>query len=134
VVLKRHFVDLKMGTICENENNLTKVCVNGLEIFMELSGNQMHGHAFIDILVKSSKSEIQMLQLVHDHVLSQIEHLCNSPQGCQGVTLMRSVLRPKAVKKLLCKNKTKQVALVKNLKKNCWQQTLIWNLCICGHK
>jgi len=78
----------------------------------------MPGHAFIDILVKSSKNEIQTIQLVHDHVLSQIEHLCNSPQGCQGVTLIRGVLRPRVVEKLLlCKNRTKQVALVENLKK-----------------
>ncbi len=77
----------------------------------------MHGHRFIDILVKSSKSEIQTIKIVHDHVLSRIEHLCNSPQGCQGVTLLRGMLRPKVVKKLLlCKNKTKQVALVEDLK------------------
>jgi len=105
-----------METSCENEKNFMKICVNGLEIFMELSGNQMPGHAFIDILVKSSKSEIQTIQIVHDHVLSRIENLCNSPQGCQGVTLMRGVLRPRAVQKLLCKNRTKQVALVENLK------------------
>jgi hypothetical protein len=117
VVLKRHFANLKMGAICENEKNLMKICVNGLEIFVELSGNEMHGHVFIDILVKSSKSEIQTIQIVHDHVLNQIEHLCSSPRGCQGVTLMRGVLRPKAVKKLLlCKNRTKQVALVEDLK------------------
>ncbi len=42
---------------------------------MELSGNQMHGHTFIDILVKLSKNEIQTIQLVHDHVLSRIKHL-----------------------------------------------------------
>jgi hypothetical protein len=71
VVLKRHFADLKMGAICENKKNLMKICVNGLEIFVELSGNQMPGHAFIDILVKSSKNEIQTIQFVHDHVLSQ---------------------------------------------------------------
>jgi hypothetical protein len=117
VVLKRHFADLKMGAICENKKNLMKICVNGLEIFVELSGDKMPGHAFIDILVKSSKSEIQTIQLVYDHVLSRIEHLCSSPQGCQGVTLMRGVLRPRAVEKLLlCKNRTKQVALVEDLK------------------
>jgi hypothetical protein len=38
--------------------------------WLGVNGNQMPSHAFIDILVKSSKSEIQMLQLVHDHVLS----------------------------------------------------------------
>ncbi len=107
-----------MGAICENEKNLMNICVNGLEIFVELSGNQMFGHVFIDVLVKSSKSEIQTIQLIHDHVLSQIEHLCNSPQGCQGVTLMRGVLRPRAVEKLLlCKNRTKQAAWVEDLKK-----------------
>jgi len=106
-----------MGALCDNDKNLMKICVNGLEIFVELSGNEMHGHAFIDILVKSSKSEIQTIQIVHDHVLSRIENLCNSPQGCQGVTLTRGVLRPRAVQKLLlCKNRTKQVALVENLK------------------
>ncbi|CAM6039912.1 unnamed protein product [Sphagnum compactum] len=118
VVLKRQFANLRMEASCENEKNLIKICVNGLEIFVELSGNQMPGHAFMDILVKSSKSEIQTIQLVHDHVLSQIEHLCSSPQGCQGVTLMRGVLRPKAVEKLLlCKNRIKQVAWVEILKK-----------------
>jgi hypothetical protein len=86
-----------MGAICENEKNLMKICVNGLEILVELSGNQMPGHAFIDILVKSSKIEIQTIQFVHDHVLSPIENLCNSPQGCQRVTLMRGVLRPRVV-------------------------------------
>ncbi len=58
MVLKRYFADLKMGAIFENEKNLMNICVNGLEIIVELSGNEMHGHAFIDILVKSSKSEI----------------------------------------------------------------------------
>jgi N-acyl-D-aspartate/D-glutamate deacylase len=100
-----------MEARCENEKNLMKICGVRLEIFMELSGNQMLGHAFIDILVKSSKSEIQTIQIVHDHVLSQIEHLCSSPKGCHGVTLMRGALRPRAVDKLLlCKNRTKQVA------------------------
>jgi hypothetical protein len=125
VVLKRHFDDLKMGAIYENEKNLLKICVNGFEIFMELSGNQMPGHAFIDILVKSSKNEIQTIQLVHDHVLSQIEYLCSSPQGCQGVTLRRGVLRPKVVQKLLlCKNRTKQVELVEILKTEFLAQNL----------
>ncbi len=105
-----------MGAIFENEKNLMNICVNGLEIFVELSGNEMPSHAFIDILVKLSKSEIQTIQFVHDHVLSRIEHLCSSPEGCQGVTLMRGVLRPKAVKKLLCKNRTKQVAFFEDLK------------------
>jgi hypothetical protein len=50
VVLKRHFAELKMGAICENQKNLMKICVNGLEILVELSGNEMLGHAFIDIL------------------------------------------------------------------------------------
>ncbi len=91
MVLKRHFADLKMGTICENEKNLMKICLNGLEILVELSGNQMLDHAFIDILVKTSKIEIQTIQLVHDHVLSPIEDLCNNPQGCQGNTNERCV-------------------------------------------
>ncbi|CAM6015569.1 unnamed protein product [Sphagnum balticum] len=118
VVLYRYFADLNMGALCDNDKNLMNICVNGLEIFVELSGNEMPGHAFIDILVKSSKSEIETIQIVHDHVLSRIENLCNSPQGCQGVTLTRGVLRPRAVQKLLlCKNRTKQVALVEDLKK-----------------
>jgi hypothetical protein len=85
VVLKHHFADLKMGAICENEKNLTKICVNGLEIFVELTRNQMFGHVFIDILVKSSKTEIQTIQLVHDHVLSPIENLCIVPKVAKGL-------------------------------------------------
>ncbi len=124
-MLAHHFANLKMGAKYENEKNLMKIYGNGFEIFVELSGNQMPGHAFIDILVKSSKSEIQTIQLVHDHVLSPIEQLCSSPQGCQGVTLMRGVLRPGAVKKLLlCKNRTKQVALVEDLKMELFEANL----------
>jgi hypothetical protein len=94
-----------------------KICANGLEIFVELSGDEMGGHVFIDVLVKSAKTKLTTLQLVNDHVLSQIEHLCSVAQGCQGVALVRGVLRPKAVKNLvLCKNRKNQSVLVEDLK------------------
>jgi hypothetical protein len=88
-----------------------------LEIFVELSGDEMGGHVFIDVLVKSAKTKLATLQFVNDHVLSQIEHLCSVAQGCQGVALVRGVLRPEVVKKLvLCKHRKNQIVLVEDLK------------------
>jgi hypothetical protein len=78
-----------------------KIWRDGLEIFVELSGDEMGGHVFIDVLVKSTKTKLETLQLVNDNVLNQIEHLCSVAQGCQGVVLVRGVLRPKVVKNLM---------------------------------
>jgi hypothetical protein len=100
-----------------------KICVNGLEIFVELSGDEMGGHVFIDVLVKSAKTKLTTLQFVNDHVLSQIERLCSVAQGCQGVALVRGVLRPKVVKNLvLCKNRKNQIVLVEDLKQEFVQE------------
>ncbi|CAM6055656.1 unnamed protein product [Sphagnum tenellum] len=100
-----------------NERNLMKIWRDGLEILIELSGDEMGGHVFIDVLVKSAKTKLTTLQLVNDHVLSQIEHLCSVAQGCQGVALVRGVLRPKVVKNLvLCKNRKNQTVLIEDLK------------------
>ncbi len=100
-----------------NERNLMKIWRDGLEIFVKLSGDEMGGHVFIDVLVKSAKTKLETLQLVNVHVLSQIEHLCSVAQGCQGVALVRGVLKPKVVKKLvLCKNRKNQTMLVEDLK------------------
>jgi hypothetical protein len=100
-----------------------KICANGLEIFVELSGDEMGGHVFIDVLVKSAKPKLTTLQFVNDHVLSQIEHLCSVAQGCQGVALVRGVLRPKVVKNLvLCKNRKNQIVLVEDLKQELVQE------------
>ncbi|KAH9567141.1 hypothetical protein CY35_03G015600 [Sphagnum magellanicum] len=107
-----------------NERNLMKICRDCLEIFVELSGDEMGGHVFIDVLVKSAIPKLKTLQLVNDHVLSQIEHLCSVAQGCQGVALVRGVLRPKVVEKLvLCKNRKNQTVLFEDLK-----QELVENL------
>ncbi len=64
-----------------------------MEIFVELSGDEMKSHLFIDILVRSSKTKSHTLQFIEDHVLSQIEQLCSAPQvGCQGIALVRGIL------------------------------------------
>ncbi len=115
-----------------NERNLMKIWRDGLEIFVELSGDEMGGHVFIDVLVKSAKTKLETFQLVNDHVLSQIEHLCSVAQGCQGVVLVRGVLRPKVVKNLvLCKNRKNQTVLVEDLKqelvKDLKQELLVEN-------
>jgi hypothetical protein len=65
--------------------------------------------------MKSSKSKLQTLQLIGDHMLSQIEHLCNVGQGCHGVALVQGVLRPNNVEKLF-KNRKDQILLVEVLK------------------
>jgi len=47
---------------------------------------------------------------------------------------MKGVLRPRVVKKLFCKNRTKQMAWVENLKKELLAVNLDLDLCIHGHK
>jgi hypothetical protein len=117
VALYNHFKDNWRYGEHVNERNLMKIWKDGLEIFVELSGDEMGGHVFIDVLVKSAKTELKTLELVNDHVLSQIEHLCSVAQGCQGVALVRGVLRPIVVRNLmLCKNRKNQTVLVEDLK------------------
>jgi len=125
VKLHNYFANLlATHAICENEQNLVKIWIDGLEILVELSGHMM-GHIFIDILVKSSKSSFETLSLVDAHVVRQIENLCSDAHGCQGVALVKGILRPKCVERLLlCKNRKDQVVLVENLK----QELLAANL------
>ncbi len=125
VTLHKHFMNLPFTAWCTNEKNLIKIFLNGLEIFVELSGDRMACLLFIDILVKSCKSTSETLQLINDHVLSKIEQLCSSVQGCQGVSLMRGVLRPKAVENLLlCKHRKDQAVLLEDLKQELWGANL----------
>ncbi len=117
VTLHKHFMNLPIKAPCTNEKNLIKIFLDGLEIFVELSGDQMASPLFIDILVKSRKSPSETFQLINDHVLSKIEQLCSSVQGCQGVSLVRGVLRPKVVENLLlCKHRKDQAVLLEDLK------------------
>ncbi|KAH8966290.1 hypothetical protein BDL97_03G018100 [Sphagnum fallax] len=121
-----------------NERNLMRIWRDGLEILIELSGDEMGGHVFIDVFVKSAKTKLETLQLVNDHVLNQIEHLCSVAQGCQGVALVRGVLRPEVVKNLvLCKNRKNQTVLVEDLKqelvKDLKQKLLVENFELSQH-
>jgi hypothetical protein len=106
--------------LCKCEKNLLKISIDGMEIFVELAGDEMKSHLFIDILVRSSKTKLHTLQFIDDHVLSQVEQLCSAPQvGCQGVALVRGILRPKVVQLLLlCKDRKEQVVLVEDLKQD----------------
>jgi hypothetical protein len=108
------------ANFCKSEKNLFKISIDGMEIFVELAGDEMKSHLFIDILVRSSKTKLHTLQFIEDHVLSQIEHLCSAPQvGCQGIALVRGILQPKAVEVLLlCKDRKHQVVLVEDLKRD----------------
>jgi hypothetical protein len=57
--------------------------------------------------------------------LSKIEQLCSSIQGCQGVSLVHGILRPKAVENLLlCKHRKGQALLLEDLKKELWGSNL----------
>jgi hypothetical protein len=125
VILHKHFKNLPITARCENEKNLIKISLDRLEILVELSGDQMASFLFIDVLVKSCKSTFQTLQLINDHVLSKIEQLCSSVQGCQGVSLVHGVLRPKAVENLLlCKHRKDQALLLEDLKQELWGANL----------
>jgi hypothetical protein len=121
VTLYKHFTNLPIKTHCSNEKNLIKIFLDGLEIFVELSGDQMASPLFIDVLVKSCKSTFQTFQLINDNVLSKMEQLCSSIKGCQGVSLVHGVLRPKAVENLLlCKHRKDQAVLLEDLKQELW--------------
>jgi len=116
VVLYNYFLSLEIQAHCENEKNIFKVFTDRMEILVELSGELME-HLFIDVLVKSSKSFTETLQFIDLHVLKKIEDLCKAPQGCQGVSLVKAILRPKVVQELfLCKNRKDQAILVEALK------------------
>jgi len=117
VILHKHFKNLPITARCENEKNLIKISLDRLEIVVELSGDQMASFLFIDVLVKSCKSTFQTIELINDHVLSKIEQVCSSVQGCQGISLVHGVLRPKAVENLLlCKHRKDQALLLEDLK------------------
>ncbi len=122
VALYNHFQkDVLIKEIfCKSEKNLFQISIDGMEIFVELAGDEMKSHLFIDILVKSSKPELCTLQFIDDHVLTQIEQLCSAPQlGCQGIAVVRRILRPKVVEVLLlCKDRKHQVVLVEDLKQD----------------
>jgi hypothetical protein len=122
VALYNHFEkDMRMrANFCKSEKNILKISINGMEIFVELAGDEMKSNLFIDILVRSCKTKLHTLQFIDDHVLSQIEQLCSAPQlGCQGITLVRGVLQPKAVEVLmLCRDRKHQVVLLEDLKQD----------------
>jgi hypothetical protein len=121
VALYNHFEkDMQMTNYCKSEKNLFKISINGMEIFVELAGDEMKNHLFIDILVRSCKTKLYTLQFIDVHVLSQIEQLCSALQvGCQGITFMQGVLRPKAVENLtVCKDRKHRVVLVEDLKQD----------------
>ncbi|CAK9869218.1 unnamed protein product [Sphagnum jensenii] len=122
VALYNHFVKhlRPKANSYKSEKNLSKILIDGMEIFVELAGDEMKSHLFIDILVRSSKTKSCTLQFIEDHLLSQIEQLCSAPQvGCQGIALMRGILRPKVVQNLLvCKDRKHQIVLVEDLKQD----------------
>jgi hypothetical protein len=118
-------MNLPIKARCKNEKNLIKIFLDGLEIFVELSGDQMASPLFIDVLVKSSKSTFPTLQLINDHVLNKIDQLCSSAQSCQGVSFVHGVLRPKAMENLLlCKHRKDQALLLEDLKQELWGANL----------
>jgi hypothetical protein len=109
-----------------------KASINGMESFLELIGDKMKSHLFIDILVKSSKSKSKTFQFIHEHVLSQIEHLCNVVQvGCEGVALVREILNHKLFKTSCCtKIKETQQCWWRSWNKSYSEQTLIYHMFI----
>jgi hypothetical protein len=91
-----------------------------MEIFVELAGNEMKSHLFINILVRSTKTELHTFQFIDDHVLNQIKQMCSAPQSrCQSIALVQGILQPKVVEVLLlCKDRKHQIVLVEDLKQD----------------
>lgn len=81
---------------------------------MEYSGSQ---GSFIDVLVASPRNYDETVAYLREHVMKPIQRLCISPNGCQGVTLVESIVRSEcASQQTGCKHRKDQGIPVEELK------------------
>jgi GTPase SAR1 family protein len=69
----------------------------GIEVLVESSGDVGY---YIDVLVRSSLSHSETLKIIEEDILKTIHQYCASSDGCQGVWLVESILRPQCVQEL----------------------------------
>ncbi|CAM6099798.1 unnamed protein product [Calypogeia fissa] len=87
----------------EVSRNLVRFTENGNDVCVEYSGDIDY---FVDIMVRSSNPFKEALEFIRVHVIQKIRDFCATRQGCQGVLLTESVIRPVCVRDLhLCKDR-----------------------------
>jgi hypothetical protein len=97
VVLHNTFIEFKNGNAhYELEKGLIIINFKGIEVLVEC--NEM-GY-YIDVLVRSSLSHSETLEIVNDDILKTIYQYCASNNGCRGVWLVESIIRPQCVQEL----------------------------------
>ncbi len=97
VVLHNTFIKFKNGNAhYELEKGLIIINFKGIEVLVEC--NEM-GY-YIDVLVRSSLSHSETLEIVNDDILKTIYQYCASNNGCRGVWLVESIIRPQCVQEL----------------------------------
>jgi hypothetical protein len=82
------YYDLEKGLIIIN--------FKGIEVLIECS--EM-GY-YIDVLVRSSLSHDETLEIINEDILKTIFQCCASTDGCRGVWLVESIIRPQCVREL----------------------------------
>lgn len=82
------YYDLDKGLIIIN--------FKGVEVLIECSET---GY-YIDVLVRSSLSHDEALEIINEDILKTIFQYCASIDGCRGVWLVESIIRPQCVREL----------------------------------
>jgi hypothetical protein len=99
----------------------------GIEVLVESSGDVGY---YIDVLVRSSLSHSETLKIIEEDILKTIHQYCASSDGCRGVWLVESILRPQCVQELtLLKYRKDQAVATEALK-----QELLMVGCNMNHK
>ncbi len=97
VVLHNTFIEFKNGNAhYELEKGLIIINFKGIKVLVEC--NEM-GY-YIDVLVCSSLSHSETLEIVNDDILKTIYQYCASNNGCQGVWLVENIIRLECVQEL----------------------------------
>lgn len=55
---------------------------------------------YIDVLVRSSLNHDETLEIINEDILKTIFQYCASIDGCRGVWLVESIIRPQCVQEL----------------------------------
>jgi hypothetical protein len=78
------------------DKGLISITFRGIEVLIEYSEK---GY-YIDVLVRSVLSHNETLKIINEEILKTISQYCVSSDGCRGVQLVESIIRPKCVEDL----------------------------------
>jgi hypothetical protein len=98
------------------KENFISILYDGIEIVVEFD-NDVSSH--IDVLVRSSDKKYDAaLDIVHEQITKHIQTLQGAFDGCQGIILLKGIVRKECVERRLSfKSRLGQAILVEDLKK-----------------